>query len=160
MKCANCGNDFSRCVMVEGVKKRLGGSRKYCLTCSPAGLHNTKSLEKARDYKCKCGENDKSKFYGKKKERCSACHNADVIKRARDNKIYVTDKLGGKCSACGYDKCIQALEVHHLDPATKDVNFRHIRSWSKKKIDREIENCVLLCANCHREHHAKDIEIS
>lgn len=23
---------------------------------------------------------------------------------------------GGKCQCCGYDKCIQALEFHHIDP--------------------------------------------
>lgn len=23
---------------------------------------------------------------------------------------------GGKCQICGYDKCVGALEFHHLDP--------------------------------------------
>lgn len=28
---------------------------------------------------------------------------------------------GGKCSICGYDRCIQALEFHHLDVTKKDI---------------------------------------
>ena len=28
---------------------------------------------------------------------------------------------GGKCLICGYDRCIQALEFHHLDATKKDI---------------------------------------
>jgi len=63
---------------------------------------------------------------------------------------------GGKCELCGYDKCREALEFHHQDNAKKDfgISYKGItRSW--KKIQQEIEKCTLVCANCHREIHAK-----
>lgn len=59
------------------------------------------------------------------------------------------------CTLCGYDKCNAALEFHHLDrtiktfcASTKGV----IRSWDSMK--HELDKCVPICANCHREVEA------
>ena len=63
---------------------------------------------------------------------------------------------GGCCSICGYDGCIEALEFHHIDPSEKDFGISskgYTRSWERVK--EEIDRCVLLCANCHREVHFK-----
>ena len=63
---------------------------------------------------------------------------------------------GGKCEQCGYDRCIEALEFHHTDPTKKDFNISskgYTRSW--KRVQEELDKCVTLCANCHREVHAK-----
>ena len=60
---------------------------------------------------------------------------------------------GGKCEVCGYDKCIEALEFHHIDETTKEFAV----SGSTKSLDRqkaEADKCIMLCANCHRELHA------
>ncbi|MDO8564827.1 MAG: HNH endonuclease signature motif containing protein, partial [bacterium] len=59
---------------------------------------------------------------------------------------------GGKCMICGYCKCDGALELHHVDPKQKSFSVGakgYTRSWEKVK--EEIDKCVLLCANCHRE---------
>jgi 5-methylcytosine-specific restriction endonuclease McrA len=61
---------------------------------------------------------------------------------------------GGKCCRCGYSKCTSALEFHHLDPAEKDfaISGRGCTiSW--KKLEKELEKTILVCANCHREIH-------
>ena len=60
---------------------------------------------------------------------------------------------GGKCEVCGYNKCIQALEFHHLDPTKKDFT---ISNDHFKLIDavKESQKCILLCSNCHKELHA------
>ncbi len=63
---------------------------------------------------------------------------------------------GGKCQMCGYNRCIEALEFHHTDASQKDFGLSdkgYTRSWIK--IQAEIEKCVLVCANCHRELHAQ-----
>jgi predicted HNH restriction endonuclease len=55
---------------------------------------------------------------------------------------------------------MEALEFHHLDPTQKDFGISHkgyARSWEKVK--NEIEKRVLLCANCHREFHAKLLQL-
>ena len=68
-------------------------------------------------------------------------------------KQQAVDYMGGKCSSCGYDRCIQALEFHHLDADKKDFNISgKIRSWVA--LEEELKKCVMLCANCHREVHA------
>lgn len=106
-------------------------------------------------HKCvSCKETDPTKFYGKKKKSCKTCHNDYVVRRARENKEYAVETLGGQCAACGYSRCIESLDFHHTDPNTKDLNWNNMRYWSKDRIDRELQSCVLLCANCHREVHA------
>lgn len=62
---------------------------------------------------------------------------------------------GNKCQCCGYDNYIGALEFHHVDPQQKDFGVAskgYTHSWDKVK--QEIQKCVLVCANCHREIHA------
>ncbi len=62
----------------------------------------------------------------------------------------------GKCQRCGYDRCIEALEFHHMDPTKKDFSISskgYTRSW--KRVQKELDKCVMLCANCHRETHAE-----
>ena len=63
---------------------------------------------------------------------------------------------GGRCERCGYDRCADALEFHHRDPDQKDFSISskgYTRSWERVKM--EMDKCVMLCANCHRELHAK-----
>ena len=88
--------------------------------------------------------------HGMTLQRCNSCI---VNDRRFELKRRIVAYLGGKCSECGYDKCLGALEVHHRDPAEKSfsVSGRHCLSW--KKLEPELRKCVLLCMNCHREHH-------
>ncbi len=68
---------------------------------------------------------------------------------------------GGKCVLCGYNRCSGALEFHHRNPKKKDfsLSVRGLtRSW--EKIKDEINKCVLICANCHREVHAGISQLS
>jgi len=63
------------------------------------------------------------------------------------------DYKGGSCVKCGYNKYYGALEFHHLDPSQKDVVWTKLRLRSWDKITKELDKCILLCANCHREEH-------
>lgn len=64
----------------------------------------------------------------------------------------IKERQGGKCIKCGYDKCIKALEFHHLDPSKKDFT---ISNDHFKLLDavNESKKCVLICSNCHKELH-------
>jgi hypothetical protein len=78
-----------------------------------------------------------------------------VKKRRRKVREMAVEYKGGKCSRCGYARCLEALEFHHLDSSKKDFGISdkgYTRSWNK--IREEIDKCVLVCANCHRELHA------
>ena len=76
-------------------------------------------------------------------------------KRRHKIKNDSIEKLGGKCVKCGYSKCKNALDFHHIDPATKLFNMGIAYRYPQKKIDLELNKCMLLCANCHREEHNK-----
>lgn len=87
---------------------------------------------------------------------CKECHNKKTIERQRAFKQKCIDYKGGKCSMCGYDKYNGALEFHHSDPKSKDFPIASSRlSRFSKKIEKELDKCVLLCSNCHREEHAR-----
>lgn len=75
----------------------------------------------------------------------------EIAKRRLQLRRWVVDHLGGKCSICGYSKCLRALEAHHVDPYIKDFSISDVSNVVR--IELELEKCVLLCANCHREVH-------
>lgn len=83
---------------------------------------------------------------------CKSCFLRNNTTKRLQVKQQCVDYLGGKCSKCGYNKCLAALDFHHVDPSTKDKDYVNSRmSFDKLKI--ELDKCVLLCANCHREEH-------
>ena len=78
-----------------------------------------------------------------------------VAKRRKKVREMAVEHKGKKCILCGYSKCIQALEFHHIGKAGKDFGISdkgYTRSW--EKVREEIGKCILVCANCHRELHA------
>ena len=76
-------------------------------------------------------------------------------KNEKRNKEKAIEYKGGKCEKCGYDKCNSALEFHHLDPTKKDFSPSANMNMAWNKIQNEIDKCILVCANCHREIHEK-----
>jgi predicted HNH restriction endonuclease len=98
-----------------------------------------------------CNSETKTKFCSTK------CKNKfHVVKRRKVLKEQALTYMGGKCSICDYDKCTSALEFHHIDEKEKDFGISqdgNTRTW--EEIKKELDKCVLLCANCHREVHAK-----
>jgi ribosomal protein S6 len=77
-----------------------------------------------------------------------------VISWRKNNKQKLIEYKGGCCEICRYDKCIEALEFHHKNPLEKDFGISGV-SRSFEKMKREVDKCILVCANCHREIHAK-----
>lgn len=83
-----------------------------------------------------------------------------VAKRRRKLKVMAVEHKGGKCMICGYSKYIGALEFHHIDPKYKDfsLSVRGLtRSW--ERIKEEVEKCLLVCSNCHKEIHGGVVKL-
>ena len=83
------------------------------------------------------------------------CRIEAVQRRRKELKLKAVEYKGGKCNICGYNKCIDALEFHHLNETEKSFGIGakgYTRSWEKVK--EELDKCILVCANCHREIHA------
>lgn len=79
-----------------------------------------------------------------------------VRKRRKRIRQAAIEYKGGRCQLCGYRRCVEALEFHHQNSLKKDFGISskgYTRSWTKVK--EELDKCILLCANCHREIHAQ-----
>lgn len=85
---------------------------------------------------------------------CKICTNIQSKARQQALKKKAVEYKGGKCQICGYDKCSAALEFHHTNPDEKEFALSHQKSASFEKVKEELDKCVLLCANCHREVHS------
>ena len=105
-----------------------------------------------------CPKHGLTEFYYSKTEdrwRCKECRKEAVIDKRRKNKIELVKYKGGKCEICGYDKCIDALEFHHLNPETKSFGIGNGDIRSLKRLKEEADKCIMVCSNCHKEIHAK-----
>jgi len=71
----------------------------------------------------------------------------------KETKQMLVESKGGKCSKCGYDKCIGALDFHHPDGEEKHDRSILMNIRSLDKVIQDAKPLVLLCANCHREEH-------
>jgi predicted HNH restriction endonuclease len=83
-----------------------------------------------------------------------------VAKRRRTLKNKAIAYMGGQCKVCGYNKYPGALDLHHIDPSLKsfEIGYKgYTRSW--ETVRAELDKCVLVCANCHREIEAGIISI-
>ncbi len=116
---------------------------------------------------CPCCEKDlpKDQFYSRRGKEgssvyCKTCTNEQTLKRQRALKEQAVQYKGGKCSVCDYNKYQGALEFHHLDPNEKDFSIAQARHTTFDKVKAELDKCVLLCSNCHREVHANLIDLA
>lgn len=111
-----------------------------------------------KTHKCQfCGEDDPAKMMknGRSRtfNRCKKCHNLRTIERGRKNREEYIAYKGGACERCGYNRCCAALDFHHRDPSKKDPSFESIRYWGMERAKEELDRCMLVCSNCHRELH-------
>lgn len=88
--------------------------------------------------------------------RCKKCRQDAVQKRRRNLKQLAVEYKGGKCQICGYNKYIGALEFHHLNPEEKDFEIGCGNTKSFEKFKKELDKCILVCSNCHKELHGKE----
>ena len=91
--------------------------------------------------------------YVKQKEKTRKMSNSEaVIDWRKRKKIELVEYKGGKCEICGYNKSVNALQFHHKNPNDKDFTVSG-KSLSFEKLKKEVDKCVLVCANCHAEIH-------
>ena len=74
---------------------------------------------------------------------------------------------GDRCTSCGmsvpemlsrFGTFERMFELHHIEPATKDPNYKNLirQKLSAKQIE-EVDKCTLLCGQCHAILHAQNI---
>ena len=139
MICKQCGKD------IPGYHSTL------CRDCYDMG----KNIDYSKSHVCsKCGIlKDPRDFYGKTNW-CNECLNRTTIEKQRNFKRELREYKGGKCVHCGYSTYDGALDFHHIDPNEKEFQLSSLRVVHiNDEIKKELDKCILLCANCHRELH-------
>ncbi len=149
--CVQCQDKFSNSAIINGVRKNIQ-NRKYCLKCSPWGLHNTRKIHQVKH--CK-----HSRDYSLMSDTEKRQYNDKIYKYQRQQrqkrKVKLVNQFGGKCSSCGYDKNLTSLCFHHKNPKEKEfmLNSREMYKRPEKELIEEAKKCELLCHNCHSELH-------
>lgn len=90
-----------------------------------------------------------SKFCSKQ---CKNKYHVDKRRRGLKQKAIIYK--GGKCEICGYKTSFWSLSFHHKDKLSKNFGIStagHTKAWSTLK--KELDLCMLVCANCHGEIH-------
>lgn len=99
--------------------------------------------------------NWRDKTRGIRRSECKYCHTEYMRKIYADKKETVSNmKSQIKCSKCGESR-EYVLDFHHLNPDEKDDTVARMTSnyYRIDKVLNEINKCVVLCSNCHREFH-------
>jgi hypothetical protein len=82
---------------------------------------------------------------------CRKCVQRKNTESRRKRKRLLVEYKGGRCELCGYDKFYGALDFHHKDPLEKKIRIAQMSLISFERLKPEIDKCMLLCADCHRE---------
>lgn len=131
-KCSKCGLEKENLEFNKHSNSR-DGLTSWCKTC-------------VKEYTKKDYENNKEKYITKHK----------TIRK--EKKRWVDEiKSTLKCEKCG-ENHIATLDFHHIDPNEKEFGIAR-NYFSKEKILKEIEKCVVLCSNCHRKLHWEEKQI-
>lgn len=163
--CKKCSCSFPNWLVIDGRRRNLR-ARRYCLDCSPWGAHNSKRLDKyemidgVEHKKCSVCQvwisvDDYYKTRGSPMAACKRCQNQRTGDTARTIKSKAVAYKGGRCQDCQRSFADCVYDFHHIDPSQKDfsISGREVRHMTWTQIKRELDKCVLLCANCHRLRH-------
>ena len=73
-------------------------------------------------------------------------------KISKELKQYIVEiKKANVCQICGESRWY-VLDFHHLGDKDYEISDL-LRFGSKKLLIKELNKCIPLCANCHREVH-------
>lgn len=161
-KCGECGQYLCVSEFTKYKDKYYSSKCKKCLREYAKKYRSTLvSKEKVSEYHkqyMKIKENrDKKNAYQReyrKQDDVKVKKLEETRNWKKNEKKKAVEYKGNKCSMCGYDKCLTALEFHHVIPNEKDG---YKSNWTFERNKQELDKCILVCANCHREIHAKGI---
>lgn len=88
---------------------------------------------------------------------CRQCRIDKTNTRTIINKGIVAEAKYNPCHCCGKILHPSLIDLHHLDPKSKDLTVsKAVYNRSPESLRREIEKCVPVCRPCHRKIHYGD----
>lgn len=82
---------------------------------------------------------------------CKKCFSAYQCAVFVKKKKKAVEYLGGICRRCGHKYPYVVFDFHHK--GNKDYRWNDLRGYAWVHIKKELQKCILLCANCHRLEH-------
>ena len=108
---------------------------------------NSKRKDGHQDLCIECTKKQGKEHWAKHKDKW----NKHYLVAQRERSEYINQSKGEiGCAKCG-EKRYWVLDYHHLDPVVKERMVGN--SGSLTSLKKEIEKCVVLCSNCHRDFH-------
>ena len=102
-----------------------------------------------------CRKNQVKKWYVDHKDKHLENVKTRKYKFRHEARQYIWNYLlSHPCLECGESDPV-VLEFHHLHGKDKAISELVGAGWSIRKIQAEIDKCIVLCANCHRRITAK-----
>jgi len=130
---------------------------KICSDCNQEQELENYSFDKSRNRyfsvckKCSAVRTEKYRQQNKHKWKEQSKRHTEK----RNNLINEWKSKG--CAKCG-DKRYYVIDAHHLDPDRKEFSI----GTAQRGVNitkKELEKCIPLCSNCHREFHFLNIKI-
>lgn len=132
---------------------------RYCKKCDSFKpqtsdfWHKRKSRKDGWEFYCKeCIKKITLLNYNKNKEKWN--------ETTRKNKKLQRQKINEYKNSLSCLKCNESrnwlLDFHHIDPNKKDFQISQGERYGWEKIKKELEKCIVLCSNCHRDFHYQE----
>lgn len=90
---------------------------------------------------------------------CVNCHRLTYKTKIVNEKTEWIKRYKEKkgCSKCNKKMPGVCLDFHHVNKSGKFIEISNMidRHYSLKSIIKEVEKCIVLCANCHRIEHCR-----
>jgi hypothetical protein len=90
---------------------------------------------------------------------CKECYCALVSNKQRLSKEQCVQYKGGECQRCHNVNEPYLLDFHHMDMTLKELNISKLIGRTFQRLKTELDKCILLCGNCHREVHYLEEEL-
>ena len=126
--CYNCNIEREDSLFTQDYRYDPPRPRHLCTPCSV--LRNAVSREKNRTE-----------------------YNLKAQQRRWLRKLRAIEYKGGVCFKCKTIVHPAAFDFHHVSKEEKHKDPGLMMSHSDESLFKELDKCILLCANCHREEH-------
>ena len=145
-------NDFKRAIKLKEYHRKWKKDNP-----EKVKTYRKKNIEKRKKYNREYYRKNRDEILGRQKKcwkKYREKYNKLAIIRHHKKIKWINDyKLSKGCAICGYNKCAAALEFHHKGDKEFNISLATAGNRSVKKIKEEMDKCIVLCANCHRELH-------
>jgi len=88
---------------------------------------------------------------------CKMCKSKRIKELRTERENILMGMFSDKCYDCGVEHSNPSFfDFYHVNKTTKKREVKQIICGSFTTLMDEVNKCVMLCPNCHRERHLKE----